>query len=185
MSHAFVKNHIHLVFSTKDRQPSISKDVQPELWSYLAGICRNQKMAPIAINGHVGSRAYSFSPAANHCAGQGRSTSQIQLFQMDERTWTALRLAGWICRIQRECLEYCNRGEICPRSATASPQDDVRAGVSGAAEETRHRSRCLITARVCRPAKAGLELSSHRTHRLPAPANQKRVCRGPRSRWAQ
>ena len=51
MSHAFVKNHIHLVFSTKDRQPSISKDVQPELWSYLAGICRNQKMAPIAING--------------------------------------------------------------------------------------------------------------------------------------
>jgi putative transposase len=51
MSHAFVRNHIHLVFSTKDRQPSISKDVQPELWSYLAGICRNQKMTAIAING--------------------------------------------------------------------------------------------------------------------------------------
>jgi putative transposase len=50
MSHAFVKNHIHLVFSTKDRQHSISKDVQPELWSYLAGICRNQEMAAIAIN---------------------------------------------------------------------------------------------------------------------------------------
>jgi putative transposase len=51
MSHAFVKNHLHLVFSTKDRQPSISKDAQPELWSYLAGICHNQKMAPIAVNG--------------------------------------------------------------------------------------------------------------------------------------
>jgi REP element-mobilizing transposase RayT len=51
MSHAFVKNHIHLIFSTKDRQPSISKDVQPELWSYVAGICRNQKMTAIAING--------------------------------------------------------------------------------------------------------------------------------------
>ena len=51
MSHAFVKNHIHLAFGTKDRQPSISKDVQPELWSYMAGICRNQGMAPIAING--------------------------------------------------------------------------------------------------------------------------------------
>lgn len=51
MSHAFVKNHLHLVFSTKDRQPSISKAAQPELWSYLAGICRNQKMAPIAIHG--------------------------------------------------------------------------------------------------------------------------------------
>ena len=51
MSHSFVKNHIHLVFSTKDRKPSIAKDVQPELWSYLAGICRNQRMAAIAING--------------------------------------------------------------------------------------------------------------------------------------
>jgi hypothetical protein len=42
-----------------------------------------------------------------------------------------------------------------------------------------------MTAGVCRPAKAGLELLLTRTHRLPAPANQKRVCRGPRSRWAQ
>jgi putative transposase len=51
MSHSFVKNHIHLVFGTKDRLSTISKDVQPELWSYLAGICRNQDMAAMAING--------------------------------------------------------------------------------------------------------------------------------------
>ena len=62
MSHAFVKNHIpYLVFSTKDRQPSISKDVQPELWSYLAGICRNQKMAAIAINGMSASLIFFFT----------------------------------------------------------------------------------------------------------------------------
>lgn len=51
MSHAFVKNHIHLVFGTKNRVTTIAKDIQPELWSYLAGICRNQGMAAIAING--------------------------------------------------------------------------------------------------------------------------------------
>jgi REP-associated tyrosine transposase len=51
VSHAFVKNHIHLVFGTKDRLPTIAKAVQPELWSYMAGICRNQGMAAIAING--------------------------------------------------------------------------------------------------------------------------------------
>src|SRR6478609_2565183 len=74
---------------------------------------------------------------------------------MDERTRTPLRLAGRIWRIQRERLEYSNRGEICPRSATASSQDDVRAGVSGAAEETRHRSRCFITAGCAAPLKRG------------------------------
>ncbi len=51
MSHAFVKNHIHLVFGTKDRKAIITKEAQPELWSYMAGICRNQGMTAIAING--------------------------------------------------------------------------------------------------------------------------------------
>ena len=51
MSHAFVKNHIHLVFGTKDRKAAIAKEVQEELWSYMAGICRNQGMAAIAVNG--------------------------------------------------------------------------------------------------------------------------------------
>src|SRR5262249_2111141 len=51
MSHAFAKNHIHLIFSTQGRRKIIRKEVQPQLWSYMAGICRNQGMAPIAING--------------------------------------------------------------------------------------------------------------------------------------
>ena len=51
MSHSFVKNHIHLVFATKDRTATIAKPVQSEMWSYLAGICRNLGMAAIAING--------------------------------------------------------------------------------------------------------------------------------------
>ena len=97
-----------------------------------------------------------FSPAANDCAGEGRSASQSQLFQMDERTWTPLCLAGRIWRIQRERFEHCNRGEIYPRSGTASSQNDVRAGISGVAEETRDRSRCFVTAGNAAPLKRGL-----------------------------
>jgi putative transposase len=51
MSHTFTKNHLHVVFSTKERRKTIAEDVQPSLWSYMAGICRNQKMISIAING--------------------------------------------------------------------------------------------------------------------------------------
>ncbi len=46
MSHSFSRNHLHKVFSTKERQRSISEAMQPEMWSYLAGICRNKKMVP-------------------------------------------------------------------------------------------------------------------------------------------
>ncbi len=51
MSHTFTQNHQHVVFSTKERRKTISPDVQPELWSYLTGICRNQKMVPVAVGG--------------------------------------------------------------------------------------------------------------------------------------
>lgn len=51
MSHSFVKNHLHLIFSTKERQKIIPKNIQPELWSYIAGICNNQNMAAIAVGG--------------------------------------------------------------------------------------------------------------------------------------
>ena len=51
MAHTFVRNHLHVVFSTKDRLKVIPKETQPELWSYMAGICRNHDIASIAIGG--------------------------------------------------------------------------------------------------------------------------------------
>lgn len=51
MSHSFIKIHIHAVFSTKGRRKIIPKEFQPQLWAYMAGICRNHGMTPIAING--------------------------------------------------------------------------------------------------------------------------------------
>lgn len=51
MSHTYARIHIHLIFSTKERQKLIPKDVQPQLWSYMAGIFHNKGIVPIAING--------------------------------------------------------------------------------------------------------------------------------------
>lgn len=51
MSHTYTQNYIHLVFSTKGRAKSISKEVQPKLWAYMAGICHHHKMISKAIGG--------------------------------------------------------------------------------------------------------------------------------------
>jgi putative transposase len=40
-----------LVFSTKNRRNTISKDWQPRLWAYLGGICKNNEMIPLAVGG--------------------------------------------------------------------------------------------------------------------------------------
>jgi putative transposase len=51
LSHSFAANHLHAVFSTKDRRDLIAKEIQPKLWAYLAGIGRNHGMVVPAVGG--------------------------------------------------------------------------------------------------------------------------------------
>src|SRR5260370_29325229 len=51
VAHSFSRNHVHLVFSTKDRRNSIAKEWQPRLWASLAGICKNHEMIALSIGG--------------------------------------------------------------------------------------------------------------------------------------
>jgi REP-associated tyrosine transposase len=42
---------VHLVFSTKNRQPWIRPEIEDELYAYLAGVCRELDSPALAING--------------------------------------------------------------------------------------------------------------------------------------
>ena len=41
-----------MVFSTKNRKPLISKEIQDDLFSYLGGICKNLECNPIQVGGY-------------------------------------------------------------------------------------------------------------------------------------
>ena len=43
--------HGHIVFSTKNREMAIQEDLEPDLYSFLGGIVRDQNAMPIAIHG--------------------------------------------------------------------------------------------------------------------------------------
>jgi putative transposase len=51
MGHTYTSTLIHVVFSTKERQNSISTEAQPELWAYMGGIARAHGMRALAIGG--------------------------------------------------------------------------------------------------------------------------------------
>jgi REP element-mobilizing transposase RayT len=51
MSHTYVSDLIHCVFSTKQRRNAISPDRLPQLWSYMGGIARKNGFKAIAIGG--------------------------------------------------------------------------------------------------------------------------------------
>jgi len=51
MSHSYSSNRVHVTFSTKNRAKSISQDLQPRLWAYMAGIARNKGFEAIVVGG--------------------------------------------------------------------------------------------------------------------------------------
>jgi putative transposase len=53
MGQSLVNNYIHIVFSTKNRQPFIHPPVEAELHHYLGGICNNLGCQVIKIGGYT------------------------------------------------------------------------------------------------------------------------------------
>jgi REP element-mobilizing transposase RayT len=51
MGSSYISNHIHVVFSTKNRVRSITEEIQPKLWAYMAGIAKNHGMHAVKIDG--------------------------------------------------------------------------------------------------------------------------------------
>lgn len=51
MIHTYVCCRVHVIFSTKGRVRSIPDEIQPRLWSYMAGICRNLNSKVLAVGG--------------------------------------------------------------------------------------------------------------------------------------
>jgi REP element-mobilizing transposase RayT len=51
MPNSYVSNHVHVVFSTKNRHKTIDESLQPKLWAYLAGVAKNHGMYAVAVGG--------------------------------------------------------------------------------------------------------------------------------------
>jgi putative transposase len=51
MSHTYVSELIHCVFSTKQRRNLIPADAQPQLWAFLGGIARKNGFKALKVGG--------------------------------------------------------------------------------------------------------------------------------------
>ena len=51
MAQSLVSNRVHVIFSTKDREPWIRSEHQPRLWAYIMGVGQNKGVPVLAIGG--------------------------------------------------------------------------------------------------------------------------------------
>ena len=48
---SYVSSHLHCVFSTKERRPTITPALRERLWPFLGGIVRQNRMKAIEVGG--------------------------------------------------------------------------------------------------------------------------------------
>ena len=53
MGQSLVKNYIHIVFSTKYREPLIHEEIEYELHKYLGGICNSLNCSVLIVGGYT------------------------------------------------------------------------------------------------------------------------------------
>ncbi len=51
MANTYSQIYLHFVFSTKNRDETISPDIEEREWSYIAGVAKHHGMTPIQIGG--------------------------------------------------------------------------------------------------------------------------------------
>jgi putative transposase len=53
MSQSLTKVYVHIIFSTKNHVKWLIPAIQPELFQYIGGICRNLECHPLKVGGHL------------------------------------------------------------------------------------------------------------------------------------
>ncbi|HEV8140875.1 MAG TPA: IS200/IS605 family transposase [Pyrinomonadaceae bacterium] len=51
MANTYTSLHYHFTFSTKNREPWISEEIESRVWAYIGGIARAHKMTALQIGG--------------------------------------------------------------------------------------------------------------------------------------
>jgi REP element-mobilizing transposase RayT len=95
MANTYTSLHYHVIFSTKNREPWLVRDIEQRVWAYIGGVARAHKMTALQVGGiedHI--HALVTAPAT-------LAPSQIaQFLKGDSSKWMhdefpALRNFGW------------------------------------------------------------------------------------------
>lgn len=53
MPQSLSRNYVHIIFSTKYRQPFITEEIEDALFAYLGAMCKDMDCPPIKIGGYL------------------------------------------------------------------------------------------------------------------------------------
>ena len=109
MAHTYTKNHLHVVFSTKERQKLISEQLERRVWKYLTGICQNIGVVAVAVGGMPDHVHMLFHLPPSRALADALRTIKTNSSKLDEGSFRAIRMAGRLRRFLSKCFQS-NKG---------------------------------------------------------------------------
>ncbi len=125
--HSFVSCHLHVVFSTKERRPLITDELQERLWPYLGGIARENEMRAIKVGGVADHVHVLLSLPSTLAIAKAVQLHQRKLFEVDSRhvpRTQSVRLARGIRSLQHRCF-WDRRHRSLHRESGRTPSQEV------------------------------------------------------------
>jgi putative transposase len=122
MSHTYVSNLIHIVFSTSERRDLISEEMRERLWAFMGGVARERNAKALAIGG-TGNHVHILLsvPATIHIADLVKAIKAISSIWIHDN-FPDRRLFAWqkgLWRVQhRESATRANVGLHCKPGGT-------------------------------------------------------------------
>jgi len=86
---------VHVVFSTKDRRPMITPEVEPELYAYLGGTVKNLDSRCLAVGGTSNHVHLLISPSKNIALSHLMEEIKKSSSKWIKTKGAALRTFGW------------------------------------------------------------------------------------------
>ena len=147
---------VHLVFSTKHRQPFITPEIEPELYAYMATVFRAVDSPSLAINGTADHVHCLFQLSRKVPLCDVVEEIKKQPLQMDQDQRPAFRLIPMAGRLRRVFHRRIRRGgppAVHRTPETAPPAEDVPGGVPVVFGQVRDRVRRAVLVGLTRRGK--------------------------------
>ena len=93
MPQSFANNYVHIVFSTKYRQPFLHDGIRDRMFAYMGGICNKLESTPIIIGGYY-----------DHVHLLCDLSRKIAMMKLVEEVKT--RSSRWVKHEDEQCLDF-------------------------------------------------------------------------------
>ena len=134
MANTYTALHYHVVYSTKNRVPYLTQDIEQRVWAYIGGVARRHNMTALQIGGFDDHIHALVTTPPDVGPQPDRTILERRFVQVDPRDLpdtTSVRLAARLQRVHCQQIGAGHGGEVYSEATRTSSAKEFPGRVPG------------------------------------------------------